>query len=323
MLQEYWQNLPLHIDPIAFSVGSFLIYWYSLMYLVGFAVVYGLLRYRIKKDYGDSQSAVSNSDKKNNKSQSPIANHQLPDLMLYLIIGLLIGARFGYVFFYDFGYYSKNILEIFLPFQLTDYGLRVTGYFGMSYHGGLIGVILAGILFVWRRQGLTLDKPGASPRSNLWNSFLQLADFVVPAIPAGYFFGRIGNFLNGELYGRATDMSWGMYFPADPFILRHPSQLYEALFEGLVLFLILWFLRNKIKPPSPSGGGIEGEGVMLFAYLFLYSLFRFFIEFLREPDPQIGYILDWITLGQTFSIILVILSLFLCYNLNRINRPNS
>ena len=134
-----------------------------------------------------------------------------------------------------------------------------------------------------------------------------MADFIIPAIPAGYFFGRIGNFLNGELYGRATDAPWGMYF-ADG-ILRHPSQLYEAFFEGLALFVILWLLRNEIKYKNKV---FYAPCFML--YVFGYGFFRFFIEFFREPDPQIGLVFNFLTLGQAFSLILMIFSIIICFH---------
>jgi phosphatidylglycerol---prolipoprotein diacylglyceryl transferase len=277
---SWYQHLPEHINPITISIGSFSIHWYSVMYLVAFAVVYSLLAYRIRKK----------------ENLFEINKYQLEDLLIYLIIGLLIGARLGYVIFYNLPYYISNPLEIFLPVQVTGFGLRVTGFYGMSYYGGLIGVILAGWIFAKRK------------RVNFW----QLADFVIPAIPAGYFFGRVGNFFNGELYGRATNVFWGMYFPTDSWgFLRHPSQLYEAFFEGLALFIILWSLRNKLQAKSYE----------LCVYLFGYGFFRFFIEFFRQPDPQIGLISNFFTLGQVFSLIMMVLSLTF-YLLTRKRSPH-
>jgi len=208
----------------------------------------------------------------------------ITDLMIYLIVGLLVGARLGYVLFYDLSYFIQHPLEAFFPFKIADYKLLITGYYGMSYFGGLVGVIAGGFLFSKRNK------------INFW----KLTDFVVPAIPAGYFFGRIGNFLNGELYGRITGKFWGMYFPADDLgFLRHPSQLYEAFFEGIILFLILLILRSKSK----------FSGYLLAVYFFGYGLFRFFIEFFREPDGQIGVVLGWLTPGQIFSLLLIGISL--------------
>lgn len=218
----------------------------------------------------------------------------LLDLFLYVIIGLIIGARLGYVIFYNLPYYFRNPWEITLPFKITGYWLLVTSYqytgiSGMSYFGGLIGIIIAALIFARKYK------------INFW----RLADFVVPAVPAGYFFGRIGNFLNGELYGRVTQKWWGMYFPADSFNLRHPSQLYEAFFEGLVLFLVLWLLRNHSKFP----------GYLLVLYLAGYGLLRFAVEFFREPDSQIGLIMGVLTFGQALSLVLIIILLFISFYL--------
>lgn len=285
---EPWQHLPEHINPIIFQVGFFSVKWYSVMYLVGFAVVYFLLKWRVKNDFRNSQLVICNSDKKNNSNQSPITNHQSQSLILYFIIGLLIGARLAYIIFYNLPYYLAHPLEIIFPVQITNYQLQVTGFYGMSYFGGLIGVIAAGLIFCKKYK------------INFW----QLADFVIPAVPAGYFFGRIGNFLNGELYGRATEKFWGMYFPADPYgLLRHPSQLYEAFFEGIVLFLILWTIRNNKK--------LTSHFPLLTAYLFGYGFFRFFIEFFREPDIQTKLFFSWLTLGQVFSAIAIITAVFI------------
>jgi phosphatidylglycerol---prolipoprotein diacylglyceryl transferase len=313
-----YQHLPSHINPIAFQISIFSVHWYSLMYLSAFLTVYLLLMYRIRKKEADFTLGF------------------ILDFMLYAIAGLLIGGRLGYVLFYNFSYFFQHPLEIILPIQVTSFGLQATGIYGMSFFGGVIGIILAGIIFVWHRRGPTSNTQIAGQRSDLWNSFWQLADFVAPAIPAGYFFGRIGNFLNGELYGRITQKTWGMYFPADPNgFLRHPSQLYEAFFEGLVVFAILWTIRNAKKenchpePCLPAGrldsgsnrayrlpqsirfrikSGMTEDGSLLLIYLFFYGLFRFFIEFFREPDIQSGLIFNFLTLNQIFALILVVIS---------------
>jgi len=269
------------------------------MYLVAFIVVYLLLLYRLKK------------------KEAPYSKNSIFDLLLYLFAGVLIGGRLGYVFFYNFNYFWQHPLAIIFPF---DTGGNYIGISGMSYYGGVIGIILVSFFFA-RKQKL-----------NFW----QLADFVIPAIPAGYFFGRLGNFLNGELFGRVTEKPWGMYF-ADGLpgqgLLRHPSQLYEAFFEGLVLFVIFWMLRNKSQngchPELDSGSkaslqlpqgirfriksGMTVEGSLLLAYLFLYGSFRFFIEFFRQPDIQIGLFFNppvgGLTLGQIFSVIAMLATL--------------
>ncbi len=347
MQLEIYQHIPEHINPIIFQIGFFSIRWYSIMYLVGFAVVYGLLLYRKKemvsqkvqsskfKVQNDSLKLKVNSKIQNTKYEIPNTVSVL-DLMFYLVIGLLIGARLGYVLFYNFNYYYHNLLEIFFPIQIMNYELQITGIYGMSYFGGLIGIIIAGLIFVRLRGSASLNQSGQNPpageagRPSLLNNFWKLADFVVPVVPAGYFFGRIGNFLNGELYGRVTDVPWGMYFPADPHgLLRHPSQLYEAFFEGIVLFVILWFLRNiKMCHPEWSEGsrsdiaglnnsgfltglGMTRGGFLLSLYLFGYGLFRFFIEFFRQPDSQIGLFFGWLSLGQVFSAIAIITAAFI------------
>ncbi len=191
---DFYQRLPEYINPIVISVGFFSIRWYSVMYLAGFAAIYSLLKYRMKETI--SRKIKNSKLKINSKIQTIqckiLNNISVSDLMIYLIVGLLIGARLGYVLFYDLSYFFQHPLEIFLPFRVTSYELQVTGIYGMSYYGGLIGAILAGWIFA-RRNSI-----------NFW----QLADFIIPAIPAGYFFGRIGNFLNGELYGCVTNKFW-------------------------------------------------------------------------------------------------------------------
>lgn len=285
---NFYQHLPEIINPIAFFLGSFAIRWYSIMYIVGFFVVYVLLKWRISYDCKDGKFSIfpatagprqgGGNFQFLNKSQK---QNFLNDLFIYSIIGMLVGARIGYALFYDFSYYLHNLLEIISPYNFSTH--QFTGLYGMSYFGGLIGIVLIGLIFVKKN------------RLNFW----QLADWVIPAIPAGYFFGRIGNFLNGELYGRVTDKFWGMYFPLDfSQNLRYPSQLFEAFFEGLVLFIILWIFRKKALFP----------GFLLALYLFGYGFFRFFIEFVREPDPQIGLVFNFLTLGQIFSVFLMLAS---------------
>ncbi len=264
----HYQHLPYDINPIAIQVGFLKVDWYSLMYLAGFLTVYFLLKYRIKK-------------KENN---FPFDISKLEDLLMYSFVGLILGARMGYVLFYNFSYYWENPLAIISPYDPITH--QFIGIYGMSFHGGLIGIILFSWIFTKK------NKIG----------FQKLANFVVPAIPAGYFFGRVGNFLNGELYGRATQKFWGMYFPQDSFgLLRHPSQLYEAFLEGIILFLVLWFLRNNEKVKNR----------MLGAYFAGYAMFRIIVEFFREPDEQIGYLFGFLTLGQIFSLFMLIIGIIL------------
>jgi len=178
-------------------------------------------------------------------------------------------------------YYFKHPLEIFLPFDINN-GFQYTGLYGMSYHGALIVIVIASVVFC-RKYKL-----------NFW----LLADLLIPAVPLGYTFGRLGNFINGELYGRVTTVPWGMYFPLDSLHrLRHPSQLYEALFEGIFLFIILWSLRNRIRI----------SGALFSLYLIGYGSVRFFIEFFREPDRQLGFVLGSFSMGQILCFIMIIL----------------
>lgn len=197
------------------------------------------------------------------------------------MLGLIIGARLGYVLFYNAGYYAQHPLEIILPLDFSR-GVRFVGISGMSYHGGALGLIIASVMFCRKRE------------IDFWN----FADLFCPAFPLGYTFGRIGNFINGERYGRIAIVPWGMYFPLDSSrILRHPSQLYEALFEGVMLFILLWVIRKR----SPF------DGFLFAVYLVGYGTVRFFIEFFREPDPQIGYLFSFFTMGQILCIIMVML----------------
>lgn len=251
---SFWQTLPLRMDPVIFSVGSFQVQWYGLMYLVAFAVTYVLARHRTRTE---SRFGMYDDD-------------YLQGLLTWAFFGVLVGGRFGYVFFYNFEYYLAHPLEIIIPFRSGPDGLQFTGISGMSYHGGLIGCMLSCWWFARRQRG---DK--RKERSDYWN----LCDLFGPVVPFGYTFGRLANFINGELWGRTTDSAVGMYFPAAPGDLpRHPSQLYEALFEGIVLGAALWMLRKRAFPKGSFAG----------LYLFGYGFVRFFIEYFREPDAHLG-----------------------------------
>lgn len=259
---EWWQHLPSRIDPVLISLGGFQLRYYGLMYIVAFAVTYGLLIYRTRRDgFHHSPELVQ-------------------DLMVWLIVGTILGGRLGYVLFYDLAFFIRHPLKTILPVDFSD-GFRFVGISGMSYHGGMLGVVVAGILFC-RRRGLR---------------FWETADFLAPAVPLGYTFGRIGNFINGELFGRATTVPWGMYFPLDPTRqLRHPSQLYEALGEGVLCFLILWALRNR---PAL-------RGTLLGLYLVGYGLVRFGIEYLRQPDAHLMFVLGPLTMGQVLCGVMIL-----------------
>ncbi len=259
---SFWKYIPEHINPIAFGIGSIQVHYYGLMYLLAFFAVYLLVLHRLKTEkIGFKKEIIDN-------------------YFLWLIISLLIGGRIGYVLFYNLSYYLKNLLEIILPFDIND-RFRYIGLYGMSYHGALIGIIAASVIFC-RKFKL-----------NFW----LLADLFIPAVPLGYTFGRLGNFINGELYGRVTTVSWGMYFPLDSLHqLRHPSQLYEAFFEGVVLFIILWILRKRVW--------ISGK--LFSIYLIGYGIIRFFLEFFREPDEQLGFVLGSFSMGQVLCFTMIL-----------------
>ncbi|MCX5834599.1 MAG: prolipoprotein diacylglyceryl transferase [Deltaproteobacteria bacterium] len=259
---HFWQHLPSSINPNIFQIGSFQVRYYSLMYIVAFALTYFLVVFRLEKE------------------KFPYTRETIQDFMLWAIIGVILGGRLGYVLFYNFDYYLRHLSEIFLPFDFS-HGIRFVGISGMSYHGGLVGLLAASVIFCNKY------------RISFWN----IADLFAPAVPLGYTFGRIGNFINGELWGRATTVPWGMYFPLDSSgLLRHPSQLYEAFFEGVLLFAVLWGLRKKRY----------FEGFFVALYMVGYGLVRFFIEFYREPDAQLGFVIGSLSMGQVLSLLMVI-----------------
>jgi phosphatidylglycerol:prolipoprotein diacylglycerol transferase len=239
------------INPDIIRIGPLAVRWYGIMYLIGFTAAYFLVRYQLKR------------------RKISVTSQDIDSLFLFLLSGLVIGARLGYVIFYNPIYYLSNPSEIFAVW-----------HGGMSFHGGLIGSIIAGMLFCRRHKA----------------DFWQLADLVMVAAPIGLGLGRLGNFINGELYGRVTDVPWGMVFPGGGPAPRHPSQLYEFLLEGVVLFSVLWFLKNKHLRP----------GALTSIFLMLYGVFRFFVEFFRQPDPQIGFILGYFTMGQILSSAMIL-----------------
>lgn len=228
--------------------------WYGLMYVFGFASSYLLAAYQLKKKV------------------YKITKAQLDDLYFYLILGLIVGARFGYIIFYNPGFYLQNPLEVF-----------VVWHGGMSFHGGLIGTFLAGYIYI-RRKKL---------------SFLEIVDLIIPTCPPGLMFGRLGNFINGELFGRPTDVPWAMIFPQGGNVPRHPSQLYEAFFEGILLFIILWIYKDRKKR----------DGDVFALFLILYGVFRILCELFREPDLPFGYILGFLSMGQALSAVMIIVGL--------------
>ncbi|MDA8169678.1 MAG: prolipoprotein diacylglyceryl transferase [Nitrospiraceae bacterium] len=236
-----------HISPVIVRIGPLEIRWYGLMYLLGFVTSYILFQYQIKK-----------------KKIKSITKETVENLYFWLILALILGARLGYVLFYNLPYYIENPLKVFAVWQG-----------GMSFHGGLIGSIIAGIIFC-RKNNI---------------DFWQLADLFVPTTPPGLAFGRLGNFINGELFGRPSNVPWAMIFPGGGDIPRHPSQLYEAFLEGIFLFTVIWVLKDRLRT----------KGMVLSVFIILYGFIRFMVEFTREPDPQLGYVLGPFTMGQILS----------------------
>jgi len=259
---NWWNHIPEHINPNIVEIGPFPIRYYGLMYVVAFTITYLLVLHRL------------------NNERYEYSKNTIQTYFLYAISGTLIGGRLGFVLFYDLTYFIAHPLRVICPFDYSN-GFHYIGLFGMSYHGGLLGVILASLLFCYKE------------RVNFW----RFADLVSPAIPLGFTFGRIGNFLNGELYGRVTSVPWGMYFPLDEtHQLRHPSQLYEAFFEGIFLFTILWSIRKKRY----------FDGFHFCFYIIGYGIVRFCIEFVREPNPGLGSIWHLFTMGQVLCIVMVL-----------------
>ena len=238
------------IDPVAISLGPLAIHWYGLMYLLGFAFVWLLGRYRAARH--DWQHG------------------QLADLLFYGALGVILGGRLGYALFYDLAANLENPLNLLKIWQG-----------GMSFHGGLIGVLIA-FWYFGRKTG---------------KSFFEISDFIAPMVPIGLMLGRIGNFINGELWGRVSDVPWAMVFPGAGPLPRHPSQLYQAALEGLLLFIILWLYSAKPRPRAAVSG----------LFLLGYGVFRFIVEFVRIPDPQYGYIaFGWLTMGQILCLPMII-----------------
>ncbi len=254
---EYWNHIYDHFDPIAFTIGPFKVHWYGIMYVLALLTALYAAKLYVKKD------------------RYPIDDKTLDSFFIYVEIGVILGARLGYILFYDphTGYYLTHPWQIFNPFH----GGTFTGISGMSYHGAVIGFVIATWIFVKRTK----------------TSFWMWMDLVALSVPVGYVFGRIGNFLNQELVGRATDVPWGIYVNGT---LRHPSQLYEAFLEGVLVAIVLFLYRKRQR--------FEGELIALYAIL--YGTARFIAEFWREPDIQLGYICcGWVTMGQILSLAMI------------------
>lgn len=248
------------INPVALKIGPISIHWYGIMYLLGFlaAWFFGIKRSQRIKGLWKTEN--------------------ISDLIFYGMVGVLLGGRLGYVIFYNLPFYLKHPLDIF---KVWDGG--------MAFHGAVIGVVIAFILFA-RKTGKNL---------------FQVGDLILPTVPIGIGFGRIGNFINGELWGTPSSLPWSMIFPRDPSRLpRHPSELYEFLLEGVLLFVILWIYSSKERPRMAVSG----------MFLALYGIFRFIVEFVRLPDVQLGYLaFNWLTMGQILSMPMILCGAFFIY----------
>lgn len=240
------------IDPIAIRLGPLAIHWYGIMYIIGFVGGWWLGVQRAGQGAGWQK-------------------HEVSDLLVYVALGIILGGRLGYIVFYNLGHYLANPLEVLKIWQG-----------GMSFHGGLLGVLVAMWLYARKTQ----------------RPWLAVTDFIAPLVPIGLGAGRIGNFINHELWGRVTDLPWGMVFRDAGVQPRHPSQLYEFVLEGVVLFVILWLYSSKRRPI----GAVSG------LFLLCYGMFRFLVELVREPDAHVGYLaFDWVTMGHLLSLPMIIL----------------
>jgi phosphatidylglycerol:prolipoprotein diacylglycerol transferase len=244
-------------NPIAIEIGPVKVHWYGIMYLIGFAAAWWLARMRAAKP------------------RSTWKPNDVDDLIFYAMLGVILGGRVGYVLFYGIGFWAK---DVWYPFKIWEGG--------MSFHGGLLGVVVAITLYAFRHHRNVAD----------------VYDFTVPLPTLGLFFGRIGNFINGELWGKPTTLPWGFNVNGQ---VRHPSQLYEALLEGLVLFFIVWWFSSRPRPRLATSG----------VFLLGYGIARFFLEFVRLPDEHIGYLAGgWLTMGQVLSFPMIITGIvFLLY----------
>jgi len=268
MKLEFWQHIYSHINPIAFEMGPLQIHWYSLMYIL--ALISG---YYLALKFGEKLG---------------VGKKIIDEYFIWAEVGIILGARFGFVLFYmpDNSYYLTHPWEMFNPFVNGKF----VGISGMSYHGAVIGFIVATLIYVKYRK---VD-------------FWKLMDVVALAVPLAYVFGRIGNFLNGRIVGRITDMPWGVYIDG---ALRHPIGIYEAFFEGILLFIIIYWWYKKMQ---------KNSGELIGLYVLGYGVFRSFCELFREPDPQLGFIFWHITMGEILSSFMILLGIWILYKRRKI-----
>ena len=268
---EFWQNIYSHFNPVAFNLDPIAVHWYGLIYALALLSAIFVAKWFIKHD------------------KLPISNDLFDSYIWWAEIGVILGARLGYVLFYDTNtmYYLTHPWQIFNPYVDGVYA----GISGMSYHGAFLGFIIASYLFCRKNKV----------------SFWFITDIAVLGISAAYVFGRIGNFFNQELVGRATDVPWGIYVGN---VLRHPSQLYEAILEGLLVFAILVYIRKRKS----------FDGQLALMYGILYSITRIIAEFFRQPDSQLGFIYsNWLTMGILQSSLILVICMILYVKIRKIN----
>ena len=265
-----------NFDPVLIDLGFFQIRWYSVAYILG--IILGWI-------YANKIIRLTSNNKYNFKQ---VATAQFDDLIVYLVIGIILGGRLGYVIFYNLEYYIQNLLEIFKLWQG-----------GMFFHGGLIGIIISTILFSKKTK----------------TNFFQFADIVSCVAPIGILLGRIANFINGELYGKITTLPWGVIFPYAGNLPRHPSQIYEAILEGIVLFLIINFLALKKEL-------LFKTGFVSAYFLIFYSILRIFSEIFREPDIHLGLLFNYFSMGTLLSLLTIMIGLFIILFIKK-NEPNN
>ncbi|MBU1668782.1 prolipoprotein diacylglyceryl transferase [bacterium] len=262
---EFWNHIYEHFNPVAVDFGFISVHWYGIMYISALLVALWFAKWIIKRD------------------AMPIPDDTIDSYFIWIEVGIILGARIWYILFYDSNtlFYFTQPWQIFNPFSNGEFvGIR-----GMSYHGAVVGAAIASYLFARRNPG----------------EIYKILDVVALAVPVGFVFGRIGNFLNQELVGRATDVPWGIYVDG---VLRHPSQLYEGFMEGIVVAILIYIYR-KYK---------RFDGALIGIYGILYGTARFVAEFWREPDSQLGYLYgDWLTMGQLQSLIMIGLAIGLYF----------
>lgn len=249
-----------NFDPVLIDFGLFQIRWYSIAYILG--IVLGWI-YAIK---------IIKITSKNKYGYEPIKTSDFDDLIIYLVLGIVLGGRLGYVLFYNLEFYSQNFFEIFKIWQG-----------GMSFHGGLLGIIVS--IFIFSKNKNT--------------SFFKYSDIIACVAPIGLFLGRIANFINGELFGKISTLPWAVIFPSGENISRHPSQIYEALLEGIILFILINFFALKKNL-------LFKNGYISALFIILYSVFRILSEYFREPDEHLGYFFNYFSMGTLLSFLTLI-----------------